>query len=139
MDVLHYLGHYLQNNWTAIGNYLWGGAAVALVAEILIRWHKFTKTGWKELLAGVISGITALSDWVINNYATSPLVALGNIGPRIFASAVLMHRILINPIWKQLEKSLTPYFTAVKTLKAETTPTPEVPVAAVEAPEQFPL
>lgn len=136
-ESLTYIVNYLQHNWTAIGTYLLGGAGVSIVAELLIRWHKLTKDGWKELIAGTLSAVTAAADWVVNNYSTSPLASLGNVGPRLFAAAVLIHRLVVSPSFAKLEKVVTPYLTAVKTLKAETTPSPEVPPATPDAPESF--
>lgn len=118
-EVLTYLTHYVSTNWQTILTYLAGGAGVSAVAEVWIRIRKHDKAVWKELTVGFFSTVSALTDWIVNNYATSPLASLGNIGPRIFVAAVAMHRLLVNPSFKLVEDKVLFYLKAGKYYKEE--------------------
>lgn len=105
-EILSYIVNYLQANWDTIGTYLLGGAGVSVIVKLIDKFRKWEKGTWKEIAVGVVSALGATTDWIINNYHTSPLATLGNVGARLYVAAVFMHRVLVNPLTKLVENNL---------------------------------
>jgi hypothetical protein len=118
-EIAIYLNQLLVNNWQTVATYLVSGAAISAVAEVWIRLRKHDRTGMKELTVGTLTVLTATSDWIIQNYETSPLVSLGHIGPGLFTAAVIAHRLLLNPVVKNAPKLFdSPMFSVWRDAKA---------------------
>lgn len=97
-QITSYLAHYVQGNEKAILTYLLAGGAVSLAVRALSNFRQWEHGSTRVKAAGVISAVGSLSNWVINNYSTSPLASLGDIGPRILVAAIFMHEFVLNPL-----------------------------------------
>lgn len=116
---LTFIVHYANQNWGTILTYLLAGGGVSVALKFMSRLRKWESAAWQELVLGVFSAVAALSNWIINNYATSPLASLGNVGPRILVAAMFMHRVAVNPLTSVLEKKVLFYLKAGKFYKEE--------------------
>lgn len=138
-QVLSYAVHYLSTNWSSIGTYLLAGGGVSLFVKFIDKFRKWEKSGIKEAAVAVVSGLTALTNWIINNYATSPLASLGNVGARLYVAAVFMHRLLINPLSNTIEAKLFNGASSFATMRQEAATYRAEVNAQKAAPEKDPL
>lgn len=118
-EILNFIGHYASQNWDTILTYLLAGGGISVALKFLSRLRKWESAAWKEFVLGLFSAVAALSNWIINNYATSPLASLGNVGPRILVAAMFMHRVAVNPLTSLLENKVAFYLKAGKYYKEE--------------------
>lgn len=93
-EVLAYFNQYVHANWHSIVTYLVGGAGISLVVRVLTNVRQWEKGSTKLKAVGLLSLVGSASDWIINNYSTSPLATFGNIGPRLLVCAVAVHQLL---------------------------------------------
>lgn len=121
--------NYLQDNYVTILAYLAAGGGVSLVLQFIKKLRKWDNKSWIQLVLGAFTVVAATADYVINNYATSPLSTIfGDQAPKILAAAMIMHRIAINPASKSIEKWLNNQIQAAAVKVADTA----LPVAAVQ-------
>lgn len=96
-----YLLHYLARNWETILGYLLAGGGVSTVLQFIKRLRNWDNAAWIQSVLFLFSGLAALADYVLNDYATSPLTTtFGNIAPKILVAALVMHRIAVSPLFK---------------------------------------
>lgn len=102
-----YALHWLANNWQTVLGYLLAGGGVSTVLQFIKRLRKWDNAAWIQSVLFLFSALAALSDYIINDYATSPLTTtFGNIAPKIFVAALVMHRVAVSPLFKLAEKGL---------------------------------
>lgn len=112
-EILTYLSSYLHTNWHTIVTYLLAGGAVSLAVRFWSNFRNWEHGSTKIKAVSLLSGIGSLSDWIIQNYHTSPLSTLGNIGPRILVAAIFTHEVLISPFVKLIKKLIGSNFTTI--------------------------
>lgn len=102
-----YVLHWLANNWQTVAGYLLAGGGVATVLQFIKRLRNWDNAAWIQSVLFLFSGLAGLADYIINDYATSPLTtALGTLAPRILIAALVMHRIAVSPLFKLAEQGL---------------------------------
>lgn len=120
MQVLNYLQNLLVTHWEVILSYLGAGGSVSVVLQFVKRLRKWESTAWIEFVLGTMTSITAATNYIINNYVTSPLPTIfGNFAPKILLASLLVHRILVSPLSKLIEQKLIPWIANLKMAIAE--------------------
>jgi hypothetical protein len=122
--ILTYLHTFVITHWTVILTYLATGGGISVVLQFLKRLRKWESSAWIELALGIMTSLTAITNYVISNYASSPLPTIfGNYAPKILVASLIVHRLLVSPLFKLVEQRFIPYIkdlnSAVAQLKAE--------------------
>ena len=106
-ELLSYGYQFLQNNWTTILAYLGAGGGLSIALQFAKKLRKWESSAWIQFVLGIMTVLTSSADYYINNYTTSPATRiLGDLAPKLFVAAVVMHRIAVNPLTKVLENNL---------------------------------
>lgn len=145
MQVLTYLQNLIITHWTVILTYMSAGGGISVLLQFMKRLRKWESSAWIEFALGTMTSLTAATNYVINNYITSPLPTIfGDLAPKILVASLVTHRLLVSPLSKLIEQRLVPWVVdlkkAIAELKAEKAtvsmqqvPVPENPANTFES------
>src|SRR5882757_2203964 len=104
-EVFNYLRNLFTTHWLVILTYLGAGGGVSITLQVIKKLRKWDSKAWIELVLGIMASLTATTEYIINNYTTSPLPTIfGDFAPKILLASLLVHRILVSPLTKSIEQ-----------------------------------